>query len=137
MKAVLDTMLWVSYCTRRDGYRHRLIDRAWRARVRLFASSCILDELAQVLTEDLHRTHRYAYLARRVVLRLADIVTLPPNIRPWVPADRDDDPIVQTAISAGVDYLVTADTEVLKLDKVHGVEIITAVEFERLLPPVE
>jgi predicted nucleic acid-binding protein len=49
MKAVLDTMLWVSYCTRRHGSRHRLINRALKARVRLFVSDYILDELADVL----------------------------------------------------------------------------------------
>ena len=31
MKVVLDTMLWVSYCTRRHGSRHRLIERALKA----------------------------------------------------------------------------------------------------------
>lgn len=36
MKVVLDTMLWVSYCTRRGGSRHRLIEQAFKARVRSF-----------------------------------------------------------------------------------------------------
>ena len=49
MKAVLDTMLWVSYCTRRTGPRHRLIDRALKARVRLFVSDYIIDELADLM----------------------------------------------------------------------------------------
>jgi hypothetical protein len=39
MKVVMNTMLWVSYCTRRDGSRHRLIDPALKARVK------VLDEL--------------------------------------------------------------------------------------------
>lgn len=38
MKVVLDTMLWVSYCTRRQGSRHRLIERAARAKVPFFVS---------------------------------------------------------------------------------------------------
>ena len=59
MKAVLDTMLWVSYCTRRHGSRHRLIDRALKAKVRLFVSDYILDELAEVLREDLNESARY------------------------------------------------------------------------------
>jgi putative PIN family toxin of toxin-antitoxin system len=50
MKVVLDTMFWVSYCTRRNGFRHRLIDRAINARIRLFVSDYILDELADVLS---------------------------------------------------------------------------------------
>jgi predicted nucleic acid-binding protein len=60
-------------------------------------------------------------------------VTIPPNVRPWVPRDPNDDPIVQTAISAGADYLVTADTELIKLEKVESVSIITASQFEQRL----
>ena len=44
-----------------------------------------------------------------------------------------DDAIVQTAVTAGADYLVTADKEILKLKKVRGVQLITAAEFARLL----
>jgi hypothetical protein len=32
MKVVLDTMIWVTYCTRRHGSRHLLIDRALKAK---------------------------------------------------------------------------------------------------------
>jgi predicted nucleic acid-binding protein len=56
MKAKLGTMLWVSYCTRPDGSRHRLIDRALKAKVRLFVSDYILDELAEVLREELQES---------------------------------------------------------------------------------
>ena len=97
MKAVLDTMLWVSYCTRRHGSRHRLIDRALKAKVRLFVSDYILGELAEVLVEDLKESARYAHLARRAVLRRAKLVPLPKNIRALVPGDPDDDAVVQTA----------------------------------------
>jgi putative PIN family toxin of toxin-antitoxin system len=63
MKVVLDTMLWVSYCTRPHGSRHRLIDRALKAKIRLFVSDSILDELADVLREDLGESARYVHLA--------------------------------------------------------------------------
>ncbi len=135
MKAVPDTMVWVSYCTRRDGYRHRLIERARREGVRFFVSSYILDELSDVLTHDLGRSRRFVFLARRAVLRIAKLVTLPPAVRPRVPADPDDDPIVQTALSAKADYLITADTDLLRVGKVERVEIIPPAQFEHLLPP--
>jgi predicted nucleic acid-binding protein len=50
-----------------------------------------------------------------------------------VPGDPDDDPIVQTALSAKVHYLVTADRELLKLRKVRNVEIITDQMFDELM----
>jgi len=81
MKAVLDTMLWVSYCTRRTGSRHRVIDRALAGKVRLFVSDYILAELTDVLREDLGESARYAHFARRAVLRRAKRVALPARIR--------------------------------------------------------
>jgi putative PIN family toxin of toxin-antitoxin system len=134
MKAVLDTMLWVSYCTRPDGSRHRLIDRALKAKVRLFVSDYILDELAEVLREELEESPRYVHLARRAVLRRAKRVALPSHIRSFVPGDPKDDAVVQTAISSKSDYLVTADSLLLELRKVQRVEIISAKTFAQRLP---
>ncbi len=137
MKVVVDTMLWVSYCTLADGHRHRLIERAKRRRVRFFVSEYIIQELVDTLTEDLGRSRRYASLARRAVLRIAKLVKLPPTYRRHVPGDPDDDPIVQTALSASAHYLVTADKEVLKLGKVREIEVVTPAQFEELLGPKE
>ncbi len=133
MKVVADTMIWISYCTRQQGYWHHLVERARRQRVRFFVSGYILDELADSLIEDLTETRRFANLARKAVLRIAKPVNLPPAIRSYVPGDRNDDPIVQTGLSAKADYLITADTEILKLQKVHDLEIIHPSEFEQKL----
>jgi predicted nucleic acid-binding protein len=83
--------------------------------------------------EDLHRSRRYAALARQAIVRMARVIKLPPGTRRHVPGDPDDDPIVQTALSAKADYLVTADKELLKLRRVHDVQIVTAARFEQLL----
>jgi uncharacterized protein len=135
MKAVLDTMVWVSYCTRRHGSRHRLVDRAFKAKVRLVVSNYILDELSDVLREELNESARYVHLARRAVLRKAKCVALPKHIRRLVPDDPKDDAVVQTAVSSKSDYLVTADNVLLELGKVRNVQIITVKTFAQLLPP--
>lgn len=133
MKVVVDTMLWVSYCTLRGGYRHRLIERARRQRVRLFVSEYILKELFNVLVEDLKLTRRYATLACRTVARIAKLIDLPPIVVRYVPGDPNDDPIVQTGLMARADYLVTADAEILLVGKVQDLTILTATEFEERL----
>jgi predicted nucleic acid-binding protein len=117
------------------GYRHRLIARARRKRVRLFVSEYILQELVTVLVSDLGRARRYARLARRAVLRLARLVKIPERPRHHVPGDPADDPILQTAVTAKVHYLVTADREFLKLKKVHNIQIITPQTWEDLIGP--
>ncbi len=133
MKVVLDTMLSVSYATGRHGSRHRLIDRALKAKVRLFVSDYILDELADVLNEDLGESTRFVHLARRAVLRRAKRTELPKSIRQFVPDDPKDNPVVQTAISSKSNYLVTADSVLLRLGKVQSVEIISVAKFAELL----
>lgn len=137
MKVALDTMIWVSYCTLKDGFRHHLIVRARRQRVRFFVSEYILDELVDVLVDDLGRTRRYASLARRAVLRIAKLVPLPPAAGQFVPGDPGDNPVVQTALTAKADFLVTADKEILKLRKVQDVEILTLAQFANRLAPAE
>src|SRR5207253_7448631 len=106
---------------------------ARRQRVRLFVSEYILGELETSLVEDLGRTRRFAALARRAVLRVAKLVELPRAIRRHVPGDPNDDPIIQTALSAKADYLVTADQEVLRVGKVQDVEIIPSARLAQLL----
>ena len=129
MKVVADTMIWVSYCVRPQGFRHRLVEAARRKRVRFFVSAYILDELQRTLVEDLGRSRRFAGLARRAVLRVAKLVELPSFVPRHVPGDPNDDPIVQTALTGKADYLVTEDTEVLKLGKIRSTEVIGATEF--------
>ena len=135
MKVVLDTMLWVSYCSLKDGYRYRLVERARRQRVRFFVSEYILDELETVLTEDLELSQRFAVLARRAVLRIAKLVELPASTPSFVPGDPNDDFIVQTALGGKVDYLITADKEILKVGKVEGIEILTPQQWDEILQP--
>ena len=57
MKTVFDTMFWVSFLTHRHGARWRLIERARRARIRLFVSDYLLDEVAKVLLEVIGLLH--------------------------------------------------------------------------------
>jgi putative PIN family toxin of toxin-antitoxin system len=130
-------MMWLSYCTLKGSYRYRLVDRAHRQRVRFFVSEYILNELGTVLVEDLGRDRRFAVLARRAILRIAQLVTLPPSIKPHVPGDPHDDPIVQTGLSAKADYLITADNVLLALGKVEDLVILSASQFEEKLAPEE
>ena len=50
-----------------------------------------------------------------------------------MPGDPNDDPIVQTALLSRAHYLLTADKELLRLRKVHNVEILNAKRFAELL----
>ncbi len=133
MKIVADTMIWVSYFSDAESFRHRLLEAAIRRRVRLFASEYIANELCDVLVRDMEVSPHDAKLARKKLFRVCRTVDLPDSFPIHVPADDKDNAIIETAIRAKADYLVSADRELLKLKKVGNVTIITAMEFSRLL----
>ena len=126
-------MMWVSFTTHPNGFRGRLIEAALKRRVRLFVSRYQLDEFCNTLTEHFKLARRFVRNSRQTLEFLAMIVQLPAIIPRYVERDPKDDAIVQTAVSARADYLVTEDQEVLKLKKVGNVTIITAADFARRL----
>src|SRR5437773_11287380 len=119
MKAVPDSMLWVSYAANPDGPRRRLIARAVRQRVRLLTSAYILNEVARALVEVFGKSPRFATLAVQDILRQTRLVKLPEVMPSYVAADPNDNPIVQTALTGKADYIVTADKALLALAKVQ------------------
>ena len=137
MKVVPDTMMWVSYSIHADGARARLIDRALQSRVRLFTSEYILDEVERVLRDYQHLSRSFVRRSLRTIGRRAAVVDLPPTIQSYVTADPGDNPIIQTALTAKADCVVTADKPMLALGKVQDVEIISLDDFASRLPPEE
>lgn len=137
MKAVPDSMLWVSYATHRDGPRHAALNRAVDQRVRLVTSRYIMDEVERILTEKSQKPRRFVQLARQKILRLATEVELPRVVRPYVADDPNDNFVIQTALSGKADLIVTADKVLLTLGKVQDVEIISLDDFAIRLPPEE
>lgn len=133
MKVVADTMVWVSYFSDEHSFRHRLLEEAIRRRVRLFVSEYLANELREILVRDMKFAARDAKLAIKKLIRVCKTVEIPKGLPSHVPRDEKDNAIVETAIRARADYLVTADREILKLMKTGNVRIITAAEFARLL----
>ena len=133
MKVVADTMIWVSYFSDEQSFRHRLMEEAIRQRVRLFVSEYLADELREILVRDMEITPRDSKLALKNLLRTCKTVELPDVVPRHVPDDEKDNAIVETAVRAKADYLVSADRKILKLQKVGNVSIITAAEFARRL----
>jgi putative PIN family toxin of toxin-antitoxin system len=133
MKAVPDSMLWVSYAANPEGMRRQVLDRAVRQRVRLYSSAYILNEVARVLVEDFNKTQRFATLSAHAILRLTRLVPVPKSVRSFVVDDPNDDPIVETAMRAKADYLVTQDKAILSIGQIHDLRIMTIQEFAQLL----
>lgn len=114
------------------GICEKLIRAGENQSFRVYVSQYILEELTRVLTEKFELSRRLAHLRIKRIRRLAHLVKLG-QVREIVPGDPKDNPILATALKAGVDYLVTGDGHLLSLGSYHGTEIITPRDFYGIL----
>lgn len=131
MRLVLDTntvlsgLLW-------HGHPGRLIDDARNGSILLATSIPLLTELNGVLARakfarELTRRsvtvddlfHGYAALAERIV---------PIAILPTVLRDPPDDRVLECALGASADLIVSGDDDLLSLGSFRGIPIVVAVE---------
>jgi predicted nucleic acid-binding protein len=75
---------------------------------------------------------RVARLSRQRVAHRAVLLD-PPSSRHLVPGDPADSPILQAALAAGADYLVTNDRHLLALHPYEGLRIISMTDYFELL----
>jgi uncharacterized protein len=131
MKVLFDTNVYVSE-TLVGGLAEAIIDAARIARWRIFVSTYLLDELERVLRDKLQFSSRIAALARQRVRHRCEL-SAPPDSRHAVASDPIDSPILRIAIDAGVDYLVTNDSHLLKMHPYEGIRILSMREFAGVL----
>jgi uncharacterized protein len=140
IRAVLDTNVLASGFVTPLGAPGRLL-AAWATGVfELVVSEPILTELT--------RTFQASYFARRLSpQQQADIIALVQNEASLTPitapvsgvaTHSEDDRILATAVSAGVDYLVTGDGPLRRrVSTYQGVQLLSPREFLELLAPEE
>lgn len=131
MKVFFDTNVYVAEALLGDA-AERMVKATVKGSWRIYSSIFVLDELERVLAEELGFSRRLAILSRKRILRRS-ILTDPTATRHVVPDDPQDGPILQAALEAGVDYLVTNDKHILQLSPYEGLQIITMTDYFSLL----
>jgi putative PIN family toxin of toxin-antitoxin system len=91
------------------------------------SSAYILSEVEVVLVEKLKLTKQKAKAAARLLGRQSVIVS--PNKIDKICRDPFDDYVLAAAVAGKADYLVTADKDLLVLEKHKKVAIVTLNEF--------
>jgi putative PIN family toxin of toxin-antitoxin system len=131
MKIFFDTNVYVAEALLGET-AERLLAATEKAGWRIYASAYLLDELVRVLTEQLQFSRRLAALSRMRIIHRAMLVEPRPS-RHQVPADAKDSPILQAALEAGVDYLVSNDRHLLDLHPYQGLRIISMADYFQML----
>jgi len=131
MKVFFDTNVYVAEALLGDA-AERMLEATRRASWRIFTSSFVLAEIERVV-ERLGFSRRFALLTRRRASRRAILVEPAHSSRHRVPDDPDDSPVLQAALAANADYLVTNDTDLLTLSAYEGLRILSMSDYYRLL----
>ena len=131
MKVFFDTNVYVAEALLGET-AEALVKATQRADWRIVKNTCVLDEAHRVLTEQLGFSARFATLTRLRIGRRANTVEPSPS-RHIVPDDPDDNPILQSALVAGCDFLVSNDRHLLALNPYEGLRILSMADYHELL----
>jgi putative PIN family toxin of toxin-antitoxin system len=132
MRLVLDTNVLLSALAFPGSKPDQVLQRIRRGEVELFLSSFILTELERILRDKLRFTKRQTDERVAVIRRMATLVEPTERIA-LVAAKDDDNRILECAVAARADYLVTGDKEhLLPLRSIGGIQIVTAATFLEL-----
>ncbi len=131
MKVLLDTNVVVSGALW-GGAPRQILDLARTGQLRLFTSTSLLLELADVLNRGKFTTRVSQHGDVQSLLdgyaALAEVFD-PDSIPSVISADPDDDHVVACAVAAAVDYIISGDRHLLDLGYCENIPILNAADF--------
>ncbi len=137
MKVVLDTNVFISAFLSADSPPDRIV-RAWRrGDFELITSAPLLYELTTVLARP-HIATRLGWTPEEraftiAALREAATTVLPTKTIDAIPSDPSDNRILEAAVTAQADYIVSGDQDLLNLQEFQGIQIVTPARFLAIL----
>ena len=133
MRLVLDTNVLISALAFPGSKPDQVLRLARRQAVNLFLSPFILSEFSRVLRDKFELSAREADARVRAIRRVAHIIE-PKERVSAVTAKEDDNRIIECAIAAEADFLVTGDkAHLLPLGSYRTTRIVTPAQFLEIL----
>jgi putative PIN family toxin of toxin-antitoxin system len=106
----------------------RILDLAIEQGVEIATSDEIVEETIRILREKFHWSNERLEEARATLNSITRRVT-PTEKLDVVKSDSEDNKIVECAVAAGSDYLVTGDSHILSLGSYGKTRMITPSDF--------
>ena len=134
---VLDTQLLLRGATARSATLNRKVYQAWvEGTFDILVSEETLDELLRVLADpevaaQLRITDEILIGTAALLISKARFATVSRKIT--ICRDPHDDKFLECAVAAKADYLVSADNDLLSLEKIEGIPIVNLPTFWRAL----
>src|SRR5579862_3544056 len=101
---------------------------ALEGEISLSVSQAILDEMADVLSRKFSASPQEVAEATTIVRQAARVVT--PSVQlDVIKEDPPDNRVLECAVTAGSDYIVTGDKDLLRLGRYDAIRIVTVADF--------
>jgi putative PIN family toxin of toxin-antitoxin system len=127
LRVVLDTNVVVSGLLHQKGAPAAILDAATSKQFRCYISESLLDEYHEVLTRDYLRLDQRR--ATRFIGALREVaIFVVPRKKVAIARDPDDDRVMECALEAGADYIVTGNNRDFPA-QFHGVRVVTPRDF--------
>ena len=135
LKIVADTNILVSGLLW-TGLPHKIIKLAENGDVVLYASLSIIEETSQVLLRPkfMQRVEELKTTCEELIESLLNVVEVvhPTHFVSAVESDPDDNKILECAMEAGADYIISGDTHLTHLQSFQNIYIVTPQKFANL-----
>ena len=119
-----------------DGEASKLLRLVEEKKIQCFVSIEILAEYDRVIrsSEIMDKVCDYDIRIKSAVIKIIEICSIvePKTKILAIKEDPDDDKILECAIEAKVDYIITYVQHILKLKEFSGIKIVSPSEFLRL-----
>jgi putative PIN family toxin of toxin-antitoxin system len=127
MKIVLDTSTMIS-ATFWRGDSYKVVKMVSKGKVQTFTSMEVINEFKQVLQEKFVKDETKI---KEIVTTMLNISKLIRPIKKYnaVKDDPEDNKVIDCAVEARADYLITKDKHILSLGEYKGIKIVTPREF--------
>jgi uncharacterized protein len=127
LRVVLDTNVVVLGLLHQKGAPAAILDAATSKQFRCYISESLLDEYREVLTRDYlgldqRRATRFIGALREVAIFVV------PRKKVAIARDPDDDRVMECALEAGADYIITGNIRDFPA-QFHGVRVVTPRDF--------
>ena len=126
-RATADSNIWVSGLNW-YGKPHELLNLARDGKIELAISDAILDEFSRILHDKLEWSDDRLNSMRTEVATFTKRVSSTETLD-VVKADPDDNRILECAVAAGSDVIVTGDAHLLQLGAYRGIKIMKVADF--------
>lgn len=132
MKVVFDTNVFVSAFIVSGSKGEDAFLLAQRRKIDLYSSVPILTETARILRAKFNQSELDVTAALKTIGRAATIVR--PSRKVSVLEDVPDNRILECAVSAQADLIVTGDHHLLALREFEGIPLVRLADFLRMIP---